>query len=62
MLVLSREEGERIFIGGDIVVTLVRIRGNKVRLGIDAPEHVAVLREEVRKRNEAEELRRQRNA
>jgi carbon storage regulator len=45
--VLSRKESEKIQIGGDIVLTVVEIRGNKVRLGIQAPKHVAVDREEV---------------
>lgn len=47
MLVLSRKQDERIRIGDDITITLVDIRGDKVRLGIDAPDSVAVHREEV---------------
>lgn len=47
MLVLSRKVDEKILIGDDIVVTVVRITGGKVRLGIDAPREVTVLREEV---------------
>lgn len=49
MLVLSRKQDERIMIGDDITVTVIRIGGDKVRLGIDAPRHVAVHREEVAK-------------
>jgi len=47
MLVLSRKIGRRILIGKDIVVTVLDIRGNQVRLGIDAPRDVVVLREEL---------------
>ncbi len=50
MLVLSRKIGERIRIGEDIILTVVRIHGDKVRLGIEAPENVAVHREEVYRR------------
>ncbi|WP_254510811.1 carbon storage regulator [Anatilimnocola floriformis] len=47
MLVLSRKETERIRLGDSIVVTVVRVSGDKVRLGIDAPPNVVVLREEL---------------
>jgi carbon storage regulator len=47
MLVLSRKKDERIMIGEDIVVMVVDIRGDKVRLGIEAPNLVDVHREEV---------------
>ncbi len=50
MLVLTRKVGERIQIGNNIVLTVVRIQGDKVRLGIEAPLDVAVHREEVHKR------------
>ncbi|QDV34512.1 carbon storage regulator CsrA [Tautonia plasticadhaerens] len=50
MLVLSRKIGERIRIGDDVVLTVVRIHGDKVRLGIEAPESVAIHREEVYRR------------
>ena len=46
MLCLSRKINERIIIGDDIVITVVAIRGDKVRLGIDAPDAVPVHREE----------------
>jgi len=48
MLVLSRKTGERILIGDSVTVTVVRISGGGVRLGIDAPEEMAVIREELR--------------
>ena len=47
MLVLSRKVQERIHIGDDITVTVIRIRGNAVRIGIDAPREVLALRGEL---------------
>lgn len=47
MLVLSRHRDESIIIGDDIVVTVVDIRGDKVRLGIEAPTSIPVHRQEV---------------
>lgn len=47
MLVLSRKLGERIVIGDNIVVTVVKIDRNQIRLGIEAPTEVAVYREEI---------------
>lgn len=47
MLVLSRRERERIRLGDSIVVTVVRVSGDRVRLGIEAPADVIVLRDEL---------------
>jgi len=47
MLVLSRRERERIRLGDSIVVTVVRLAGDRVRLGIEAPSDIVVLREEL---------------
>jgi carbon storage regulator len=47
MLVLSRQRDETIMIGDDVQVTVVDIRGEKVRLGITAPPHIPVHRKEV---------------
>ncbi|MDA0284752.1 MAG: carbon storage regulator CsrA [Planctomycetota bacterium] len=47
MLVLSRQRDESIIIGDNIVITIVDIRGDKVRLGIEAPKEVPVHRQEV---------------
>ena len=47
MLVLSRQRDESIMIGDDVVVTIVDIRGDKVRLGIEAPTEIPVHRQEV---------------
>ena len=47
MLVLSRQRDESIIIGDNIVITVVDVRGDKVRLGIDAPREVSVHRREI---------------
>lgn len=47
MLVLARSRDQSIIIGDDIKITVVEVRGNKVRLGIDAPQGITVHREEV---------------
>ena len=59
MLVLSRKTGERIMIGDEVTITVVRIGPNVVRIGIDAPRDVTVHRQEIydaikREMNEAE--------
>lgn len=53
MLVLSRKYNEEIVIGSNIRVKILEINGNRVRLGISAPNHVPVLREEIFARMEA---------
>jgi carbon storage regulator len=50
MLVLSRRESERIRLGDSIVVTVVKVAGDRVRLGIEAPSDVLVLRDELERR------------
>lgn len=60
MLVLSRKKNESIVINNDITIVVVEIRGDKVRLGIEAPKEVPVHRQEVYdaiQRNEAESQR-----
>ncbi len=47
MLVLSRKVGEKVLVGGDIVVTILSARGNQVKLGIQAPDWVRVTRAEL---------------
>ncbi|MBX3432163.1 MAG: carbon storage regulator [Pirellulales bacterium] len=47
MLVLSRKEAQRIRLGDSIVITVVRVAGDKVRLGIEAPKDMLVLRDEL---------------
>jgi carbon storage regulator len=57
MLVLSRKKGQRIHLGESIVLTVLGYHGSQVRLGIEAPEDVVILREEVRnQRRQAERL------
>ena len=50
MLVLTRKMNEAIVIGENIVVTVIDIRGDKIRLGIEAPKHVSVHRREIYER------------
>ena len=47
MLVLSRKKGESIIINDDVIVAVVEIRGDKVRLGVDAPKETTVHRREI---------------
>jgi carbon storage regulator len=47
MLVLSRQKDESIIIGDDVEITIVDVRGDKVRLGINAPKNISVHRKEV---------------
>ncbi|CAM5431523.1 carbon storage regulator CsrA [Leifsonia shinshuensis] len=47
MLVLTRKAGERVLIGDDIVVTILDVRGDGVRIGIDAPRGIRIQRDEV---------------
>jgi carbon storage regulator len=47
MLVLGRKEQERILIGDDVVVTIVRLKGNRVQVGIEAPKSTIVVRAEM---------------
>lgn len=50
MLILTRRVDERIFIGDDITLCVLDIEGNRVRLGLEAPKEVAILREEIHQR------------
>lgn len=56
MLILTRKPGEAIVIGDNIKVTFVEIKGNQVRLGIDAPREVKVYRQEIFDQIQAENL------
>ncbi len=55
MLILSRKPGETLNIGDEVTVTVLGVKGNQVRIGINAPRDVAVHREEIYRRIVAEE-------
>jgi carbon storage regulator len=54
MLILTRRVSERLMIGTDVAVTVLGVKGNQVRIGVDAPRDVAVHREEIFERIERE--------
>ena len=56
MLILTRKLGEKINIGDDITVTLVEIKGAQVKLGIEAPKHIEIHRQEIYERIREENL------
>ncbi len=51
MLVISRKENDKITIGDDITLTIVRVQGNQVRIGIDAPKDLKVWRNDYEEKN-----------
>lgn len=55
MLILTRRVGETVMIGDDVTVTVLGVKGNQVRLGVNAPRNVAVHREEIYNRISEEE-------
>jgi len=55
MLILTRRVGEALMIGDEVAVTILGVKGNQVRIGVRAPKHVTVHREEIYERIQAEE-------
>jgi len=55
MLILTRRVGETVVIGNDVTVTILGVKGNQVRVGINAPKSVAVHREEIYERIKREQ-------
>ncbi len=54
MLILTRRAGETVMIGSDVTITVLGVKGNQVRIGINAPRDVAVHREEIYERIQSE--------
>ena len=56
MLILTRKTNETLMVGDDVAITVLGVKGNQVRIGVNAPREIAVHREEIYDRIRAEEL------
>ncbi len=54
MLILTRRAGETLMVGDDVTITVLGVKGNQVRIGVNAPKHVSVHREEIYQRIQRE--------